>query len=206
MRQSNIELLRCLLMFMIVVEHFIAHNILGVENPIHVGDVNFISSNILLALCICSVNSYVIISGYFTINLSLKKLVLLLLPVLFYEFVMSIIWYPVKSHISLTPFNYWFIRPYVALMLFSPIINKGLKLLNGISLRNVLIILLIIYVLPISSLSGNGGKNFLLFSILYITGYYLRNHYQSKLSGGVFCVIPIVCSFNIHRSLFFRFN
>ena len=56
-------------MFLIVVSHFVAHNILdrNLENPISIGDMNYISSNLLLSASIGAVNCFVIISGYFTI-------------------------------------------------------------------------------------------------------------------------------------------
>ena len=49
-RQSNIELLRCVLMYMIVVLHFVAHNLLNKDNPAVLGDKNFLSANAILAV------------------------------------------------------------------------------------------------------------------------------------------------------------
>ncbi len=182
-RDSNIELLRCFLMFLIVVQHFVAHNILSVDNPVAYGERNFITSNLLLSFCVCSVNCFVLISGYFGIKFSIKKLVLFLLPILFYEIIMSLIWYPIKHHVSITAFNYWFVKPYVALMIISPILNKGLDFLSKSKLLVLLVTLVVIFILPLNSLSGNAGKNILIFIILYMTGYFLRHYFVLKSSN-----------------------
>ena len=183
-RDSNIELLRCLLMLLIVIQHFVAHNILSKDDPVDYGGKNFISANMLLAFCVSAVNCFVLISGYYGIKFSLKKLFLFLLPIFFYELVMSFIWYPCKHHVSITAFNYWFVRSFVALMIISPILNKGLECLNRRQIQVILLLLIAIFIVPLSSFSGNAGKNILIFVLLYLTGYYLRHFYKNKLSGG----------------------
>lgn len=202
-RESNIELLRCFLMLLVVIQHFVSHNILSKDNPVGYGDPNFISANMLLAFCVCAVNCFVLISGYFGIKFSLKKLVLFLLPIFFYELVMSLIWYPCKHHVSLTAFNYWFVRPFVALMILSPLLNKGLECLNKRQIQVILALLIAIFIVPLSSFSGNAGKNILIFILLYLTGYYIRHFYNNKqLSWGRYFYGYILCSLLVFTEAF----
>lgn len=175
-RQSNIELLRCFLMLLVVIEHFIFHGILRSEDPINFGDPNFLSSNLLASFCIGAVNCFVLISGYFGIKFTLRKFVLFLLPIFFYEVLMSAGWFPYRHHISFTPFNYWFVRSFVALMLLSPLLNKALESISKRQLQFLLVLLIFVFIVPMQSFSGNGGRNPFMFVILYITGFYVRNH------------------------------
>ena len=163
-------------MYMIVVLHFVAHNLLNKDNPAVLGDKNFLSANAILAVTECAVDCFVLISGYFGIKLSLRKIVLFLLPIAFYEFVISSIYLPYKGGISITPFNYWFVRPYFVLMLLSPILNKGLKSLSKNSIRVIILAGVVFFFLPVISFSGNMGRNLTTFLYLYIIGYYIRNY------------------------------
>jgi len=175
-RQSNIELLRCILMYLIVVLHFVAHNLMNADNPAGLSHKNFLGANALLAVTECAVNCFVLISGYFGIKLSLKKIVLFLLPIAFYELLISTLFLPYKGSISISPFNYWFVRPFFALMLFSPIVNKGLNALSKKALRNILIAGILFFVLPLESISGHAGRNITIFLYLYTVGFYIRNY------------------------------
>ena len=108
-RLSNIELLRILLMYMVVILHFVGHNALSANNEFHLVDKNWISANLLESFSCCAVDCFVLISGYFTIRFRLSKLVVFLLPIAFYELCISILFYRYYGTISYTPFNYRFV-------------------------------------------------------------------------------------------------
>lgn len=196
-RQSNIELLRCILMLMIVIIHFLGHNILSSTNPLSINNEHFYSANILLSLCECAVDCFVLISGWFSINFSIRKLIMFLLPIMFYQLIISSIYSNYGGQISVNPFSYWFVAPYIALMIVSPIINTGLKSISRINLAILLVCATLLFVLPITSLSGMYGKNAFIFIYLYCLGYYLKNniiHHCSKaiyLTGFIISVIII---------------
>ena len=181
-RQSNIELLRCLLMLMIVIIHFLGHNILSATNPIDINNPHFYTANLLLAFCECAVDCFVLISGWFLINFSIRKIIMFLLPIAFYQFVISCIYYPYGGSISISPFHYWFVPPFVALMILSPVINKALKSISKKKLQVILLCLTLIFILPIQSLSGMYGKNAFIFIYIYCLGFYLKNHFDNKYS------------------------
>lgn len=130
-RNASFELLRIICMFMIVVYHiFIKAYHPIVENSAGYGMMMF-------PLHI-SVVCFVLISGYFGIKFSFKKLILLLSQIIFYNvlcYVVSSLCLDsftfkefVKSFLPLT-YNQdlWFIRTYIILFLLVPIINKYIE-------------------------------------------------------------------------------
>ena len=175
-RQSNIELLRCLLMLMIVVVHFLGHNILYHNDPVQLGESNFLSSNLLFSLCVCAVDCFVLISGYFSIRFSVKKVFLFLIPICFYQLALSLIFYKFHHQISFNPFRYWFVGPYTFLMIITPIFNGGLTKLSKERLQLLLLLSILLFFLPVKSILGEAGKNCATFVFLYIVGFYLRNN------------------------------
>lgn len=193
-RESNFELLRCLLMLFVVIIHFIGHNILSKDNPVQVGEMNYFTSNLMHSFCVCAVDCFVLISGYFTIKVSLRKIILFLLPIFFYELLLSTICYPITHHFLIPKFNYWFIRCYLALMILSPLLNCGLSKLKGEILRNILLLSIFFYILPINSPSFQAGKNIYIFILLYMTGYYIRNFFTPKLGVAGYFACYIVTS------------
>jgi len=190
MRDSNIELLRCLLMFMIVIVHITGHNIMDSSNPVQLGDNNWWWANILESFSEAAVNCFVIISGYYTLKLGVKKIVVFLLPILFYEVLLSLIQFRFYHSISVSPFHYWFVRVYFGLLLLSPLINIALKYINKRQLGTVILLLTLFYSIfslpPLWCLSGNDGKNVLIFILLYLIGYYLKHYYKSDKSPWVY--------------------
>lgn len=193
-RNSNIELLRCVLIFMVVINHFIGHNIHAENRLVQLGELNFVSSNILMSFVECAVNCFVLISGYYTIKLSLRKLALFVLSIVFYEVVIHICYYPITRTLFFFPLQYWFVRPYIGLMLIAPLLNKGLEFMSAKNLRNLLLIAVIVFILPIVSYTGNLGRNFLMFVLLYLTGNYLHN---IKLNGWKPFIGYVLCCFLI---------
>lgn len=194
-RLSNIELLRILLMLMVVILHFVGHNALSSQSLVEQGNNNWWSANILESFCVCAVNTFVLISGYFGIKASLRKIILFLLPIMFYEFIISLIYYGVYHQLSFTPFNYWFVPPFFLLMLFSPIINAGLKQMNRKMCAFTILLLCLFLILPFKTiLSLNSGKNFEIFLTLYIIGYFLKNHYTIKKSSNYYFASYAICS------------
>jgi len=182
-RQSNIELLRCVLMLMVVTIHFLGHNLLSAAEPIDTSNPHFYTANLLLCFCECAVDCFVLISGWFSIKFTVSKLIMFLLPIAFYQFILSIVYHFADgSPLSINAFGYWFVRPYVALMIVSPLLNNGLKKIEKKHLAILLILLSIIFILPIQSLSGMDGKNAFIFIYIYCLGYYLKNHFSNKYS------------------------
>jgi len=66
-RQSNIELLRIISILMIVIHHVLVH---GIYNAVNNSTLHFIDSFVIYG-----VNIFLLISGYFTINLKWKSVI-----------------------------------------------------------------------------------------------------------------------------------
>ena len=87
-RNSKVELLRCLMMVGVCMWHVLVHGLnytsLGTnEGPISLPLVDVL----LLVVFVPAVNTFMLISGYYGISLSRKKLFALVSPVYFYFFV-----------------------------------------------------------------------------------------------------------------------
>lgn len=136
-RNSSFELLRIFLMFLIVVHHCIVHGY-GIElisNGNRPENISSNTTNFLLlinAFCICGVNTFILISGYFGIQLSNKRLYKILFPVIFYTFIFSTLYYffsqnyilGIRSIFFIAQSKYWFIVDYIFLLPFTTIINS----------------------------------------------------------------------------------
>lgn len=134
-RQSNIELLRIISMFMVIGLHC---NFVSLGRPTDSSLVeNFASESIRIVLenfCLVSVNAFVIISGFFGIRFKVKKIFSYLFQVFFFASIVIIIgnyildkqvslYEGLKFYYSYLSFN-WFVGSYFALILLAPIINS----------------------------------------------------------------------------------
>lgn len=139
-------------------------------------------------LTIVSVDVFVLISGWFGIRFSLKKLSSLLFQVLFFVVVGGIICFDQLQHLSIGGIlgafvmgnsEYWFIKVYLLLMLFIPIINSYIENTSKKQFKFVLLggfAFLFFYgwLFPDSTDWILHGYSFPCFVYLYILGRYLR--------------------------------
>ena len=128
-RNSNIELLRILCMLMIVSEHLASyHNKGAIDNQ------DLVYTDIIRNFCTCSVNTFVLISGFLGIRFKLPRLLDICNKAWFYSvfgLILSIgvgvhIFAPRTDFLDFFPVfsrRYWFITVYVVLYLLSPFIN-----------------------------------------------------------------------------------
>ncbi|MBR6309858.1 MAG: acyltransferase [Paludibacteraceae bacterium] len=126
-RESNFELMRLVLMFMIVMHHCIVHGVGLYEEGLYVSENSQIALSLVNAFLVVAVNAFVLISGYFSIRLKWQKVVRLMLWVMLYSWVFSlyngngICW---ENLLFLSHTSYWFITDYFFLMAFAPMINS----------------------------------------------------------------------------------
>lgn len=127
-RQSNMELLRIVAMFMILVYHTVYYVFYDyrVDSPIFAS---------LMTLLHIGVPLFILISGYFGIKPSIKGVLKLYLILLFYNLLfygIRIVYGDVSFSISETlklclPFSigsrWWFFKVYLMLYLFAPVVN-----------------------------------------------------------------------------------
>lgn len=124
---------------MIIIHHSIVHGMglrgLVLENalPMHFTASEKPVATIINCFCICAVNCFVLISGYFSIKTTIKKSCKFLGYVLFYTFFFNSLYYLICGEIKLSirclfflshP-SYWFVNSYIYLMIFAPVLNAA---------------------------------------------------------------------------------
>ena len=195
-RNSSIELLRIIAMWVIVFYHFHVH-VLSVES-----DTPFFKA-IQIPFHI-SVPIFVLISGYFGIHFSVKGFSKFVTQIGFYSLLLLFFFslinhffpcpHPVtNSHIidglcfiSRTN-NLWFVRTYLLLYLLSPFWNK---VLQGQNIKQRILLLtvlafIVLYVGIVGQVPGLDGKSIIYFLFVYTIGntiskYNLREVFSSK--------------------------
>ncbi len=153
-RDTNIELLRILAMFMVVVIHCICYTG-ATTNEI---TSNWFASNILLSIAGVADVLFLLITGYYAMKskLNIKKIALLWGKTIFYSYIIFAIYtlvfhrrmnfYNIYSSIfPVLSGNYWFITAYIALYLLTPIIKIIVQKLTQNQFKYLLILLGIYY-------------------------------------------------------------
>lgn len=203
-RNTNIEILRIISILGVIVLHYNNANM----GKAFIYAKNIPSNmNILIfaeCLCICAVNLFVLLSGYFmcrNANRSLKKPVRLIFEVIFF----SVIFYVLKVGLGIEifdrtnffykfiPANY-FVVLYITLYFISPYINIMLNNVCEKNLKHLIIIIMILFsiypslvelfneitstsILGLSSIGMYGsqyGYTIVNFILIYILGAYLK--------------------------------
>ena len=135
-RETNFEVLRTASMFFIVVYHCLTHGLgdgygFNTDSPITLSNVLF--SDFMLVFSSIAVNLYVMISGYFLVDLNFKasRIVRTWAYACFYSFIITVLF----MVLAVVPFNaisvgkslfpissdaYWFVTQYVGLLILSP--------------------------------------------------------------------------------------
>lgn len=195
-RNSSIELLRIFTIGSVLLGHSFGH---GAH-----GSVPY--DSLMLALGVC-INTFVLISGYYGINLRVKSFFNLTGMVLFYSLLSSLlnivvfqggvnVNYIVSAFLPISHnYFYWFISCYLMLMLLSPLINRGLQALSN---QNILLIIgILVYINCITGwLFKNGinsnGFNTMQMIFMYVVGYGLHRFDTEKKGKLVYWLIAYI--------------
>jgi hypothetical protein len=203
-RDSNLELLRIVAMCFIVLHHFIVHGYqlsklcAGYHSIFPVK--NQVDSFLLLtgnSFFITGVNLFILISGYYAIKLKWKSVFSLFAICLFYDYVQLYLADLVTNHafefyfspvLQIFTRSGWFITCYIALMLFSPVINKATEYFSK---KEKIYVLLGLCVLNLwygfqlrSNLINENGYNFVQFIFIYYIGRCLKS-FENEISLNV---------------------
>ncbi len=186
-RQSNMELLRIVAMFMILVYHSVYYALYNYR-----GDTPIFAS--LLTILHIAVPLFVLISGYFGIIPSIKGFLKLYLILLFYNLLL----YGVRLVLCDVSFSYgefaklwfpfsigrrwWFFKVYLMLLLyvFSPFLNFVRDKNGGCKLLIVSGFVTFYWGWLSQHPSLNDGKNVMNFIFLYMLGHWLRTAIVEK--------------------------
>ena len=194
-RQSNIELLRILAMFLVLVLHA-DFGSLGIpsHNDVEVAPGSSVCRILFGALGTIAVNVFVLISGWFTIKPTLKGVCAFIFQCLFISIgVYFVAFLSGNLHVGITSVvrdgvlfefgGYWFIKSYLVLYAFSPVLNTFVQYASK---RTMMLTLLCFYILQtVCSTTGfmdsyiySEGYTPLSFFGLYILAQLIRRYYN----------------------------
>lgn len=198
-RKSNLELLRILAMGFIILIHLVSAEdmtFLGLtgQNGNAIG-------GMIIGVCNVGVSCFCLISGYFGIKFSMKKLFkmemmmimlsLLETAALCYVFPQEMQGATLLEQLakSLFPFvsrKYWFYSCYVCLFIFSGFIEKLISALNKQELKRLVLLLLLVFsVFPTMfyfEIMQDAGKGLMQMIMLYLVGRYIRLYMDVKIN------------------------
>lgn len=219
-RSTNIELLRIISMFLIVIHHFAIH-----------GNFDFSTSTVTLNEVWIQfiqlggkigVNLFVLISGYFLVkgsSIKVNKLVKLWFEIFLYSVVIYAIFVLthaqtfvfkefVKSIMPITFSNWWFVSTYFILYLLSPFLNKFLNNIDKTFYQRLLLLLTLLWcVIPTFTSKKIECNNLTWFIYLYTIAGYIRIYWsETRLSGKTFITAGLVlCILTFLTAIFLDF-
>ena len=193
-RNANMELLRLLSMFMVVMLHAVGKSNLLRDSGSGLGANNIIAW-VFEAMSLCAVNVFILISGYFLIDSKFKlgRLVELLAEMIFYSLgaflVCMLLGVDIHEEINVyfllhtvLPMHmdlYWFLTAYVFVYIMLPIIQAGVKNIPQKHFRIALNLLLILECgfkscLPFKLEEDKMGYNLIWFLTVFLIGAYIK--------------------------------
>ena len=188
-KDMNFEVLRSISMYMIIILHFFSMGIGLGEISI---ETNYFIFSIIYSSCIFGVNTFILITGYYSGNekyIKVRKIFNLLCTVSFWGILIYLVSLLITKDAfdirilikSIFPYFFglkWFVKSYLILLCFIPFLNI---LLVNLTKRNFLILISILLIffsiwssfLPDAPVTDNGYgiTNFIL---LYTIGYFIR--------------------------------
>lgn len=192
-RQSNFELMRIVSMFMIIIWHIFLYGVdVYAASPYLKLFFDFFKSIIVV-----HVNSFVLVSGYFLVDSSFKmsKLLQLNNSTIFYKILFFLIFIFLGiADLSITttfrnffPFdleNYWFIRVYMIMYIFSPFYNKLINTISQKEYKRIIMIMFFLFSLlstftnqeALVNYTVSYGSSIVSFTFLYFVGAYLKKY------------------------------
>lgn len=195
-RNIQIEVVRILAMFMIILGHAVLYGHAAESIKIMGG----VWTTALETFATPGTDVFVLISGYFLVKskINIKKIIVVWLQILFYSVSLSLFMVALGiskfSYVGLLKacfpiaFNqYWFMRVYFYLILCVPFLNKLINSLQKKEYKQLILLGIVLMVIPasipgIALFNSDSGNGILWFIMLYLTGAYLQK-YPPKFSA-----------------------
>lgn len=207
-RNIALDIFRILVMFMIVMGHFLFHG--GVIKNAPLFSVSYFSSNFLMSFLNVHVNCFVLLSGYFisTKQFRLDKVLELWLQIFFWSITLYMViimlqggaFEPKELIKSLMPFTqqrYWFMTTYLLMYFMTPFLNISISTLTKKQYKLVLSVYFIIFIcfqniIVWRNFTSVSASDPLFFCFLYMIGAYLRK-YPIKKKIPWFWIYVVCC-------------
>ena len=207
-RYSGFELLRIVAMILVLIVHVLICLPRPTTTFVIAEPFKAISFYFTDAISIICVNVFILISGWFVINLRLQRLSILLFQVFFFAIVIwgVLVFIEPSKYMNLQSLttvlmlngsDYWFIKAYLGLYFLSPILNVFVEKVDQKYYRDILILLYIFQTIyGWFSIDGAawiaGGYSAFSFICLYLIGRYIKNYGDTINVGRYFRI----CSFS----------
>ena len=216
-RQSNIELLRIVLILMIIVLHYNNGAMGGALANIHNGTFSYYFVHFTESLSSVAVNVFILITGYFSYNknkIFISKIARLVLLMIFWGLSLSLFTMLVLNPALFTVHNclkmvkiaisQWFVIIYSILYLLIPYINTVIRVISKKNYQKLLIIA-IFPTFYTSTTSNDAGYGIVNFVSLYLIGAYIRKFQTAKIAKWKsFCVYVVLSGITMVFSLYFE--
>ena len=210
-RETNYEVLRTVAMFFIVVYHCLTHGVgdgYGFNTDSSVTLSNVLFSDFMLVFSSIAVNLYVMISGYFLVDLNFKasRIVRTWSYTCFYSFAITILF----MALAVVPFNtisagkslfpissdaYWFVTQYIGLLILSPFLAV---LARQLTYRQYLVLLIGGAIICLSIIPDFPlGKRFYVahgnsvwsFAYLFMIAGFIKHHLKKVAMGRMSIIV-----------------
>lgn len=209
-RDSNIELMRLVCMFMIVVHHLIIHNIY--DDGIILcgtggGDSNIITATVIDGVCYIGVNCFMLITGFYGVNFRWKSVYKICLWLLFYSFYHLLsdkYLFQTASDLATSEIikqsfhvftgyakGWWFMQSYIIFLFIAPLIR-----FDGVTkiYHQKLILLVTVANVGLGYWCHNYGSGYTVaqFVFMYVIGQYIKKYITISKSlryKALFCYI-----------------
>ena len=195
-RESNIELLRIILIIMVLGLHYLNAKMGGALGFTDKNTFNFYFIHAMESAFIIAVNVFILITGYFMIKkekISIKKVCELVAICIFYGvviFALVVLFNDININKNtlktflFTIINRWFIVIYIILYLLIPYINRVVNSISKKQLKCLIIIMLIFFSIWPTFISTatvrDNGYGIINFVLLYLIGGYIRLYKDEK--------------------------
>lgn len=217
-RNSSIELLRIIAMFMILESHFVIHNDYDFSQ-IPIGFERFFLVVFMADAGKIGVVVFFTISAWFLIDKevalysSLKRLWILEREVLFYSIFLGVVYYCTnlietkvlaKSFLPLLTNTWWYVSAYALFLVFLPFVLSGLRLLGKEKHLPLAVISLILlgvlrYIPGFPAADDSYATFILLFIIISAYKWYFKS---LDIAKSVICIIIGICFMILRFSIF----
>lgn len=206
-RNSSLELLRIICMFLIIIHHYFIHG--GYDLMMYNNlsfEIIFLQVISLFGKTSCLI--FAIISGYFLIEASseknYKRIIKLIIEMLFYSILIWFIVYifkltPITINDTIKSFfpmfyGNWYVRYYILLCILVPYLNKILLNLEKKVFLKLIITLLIIWSVFPTFTNAWDLSQLDFFIIMYLIGAYIKLHFNNevKYSNKIYLVIGLL--------------
>lgn len=215
-RDSNLELLRCIAMLLVVLVHtgFLSLGLPTQEETFH-SPISVFMRFLTQSVSVVCVNVFILLSGWYGIRFDLKRLGKFLFQVLFFSILIYsclVVIHPnvylntrsLSMVFMLNGEDYWFVKSYVLLYLFAPMLNAFIENRDNHKIAKYVLAIFLLFQTIFSWLSIRGafelegGYSALSFMGLYLLIRYLRcygcepSKYSFKQYISSFCGIVLL--------------